>query len=263
MKRTLVVGDLHGCYDEAVELLELAGVTPDDRVIFCGDLIDRGPDNDKCVDLAMKHECILGNHEERHLQYRAAEEKGKDPKVVVATHIAARAQLKPHHYDYFKTLPLYIRLPEFNSVVVHAGVWPGIPIEEQTHHNLLHIQSIDPQVATRAHTERNERVSKWPSKAPSGWVFWSTLWQGPERVIFGHSVLTKPLITDKVVGIDGGAVFGHELWAFELPSGKIWSVKGHANHGKGFRGRAVAEEEALRGNKIATYPIHDDVETFS
>ena len=37
-------------YNEAVALLGKCEVTPDDRVIFAGDLLDRGPDNDKCVE---------------------------------------------------------------------------------------------------------------------------------------------------------------------------------------------------------------------
>ena len=41
--RTIVIGDLHGCYDEAIELLTKVGATSSDRVIFAGDLVDRGP----------------------------------------------------------------------------------------------------------------------------------------------------------------------------------------------------------------------------
>ena len=43
MSRTIVIGDLHGCYDEALELLDKVGATSSDRIIFTGDLVDRGP----------------------------------------------------------------------------------------------------------------------------------------------------------------------------------------------------------------------------
>lgn len=52
--RTIVVGDLHGCYDEAVELLDRLAVTSSDRVIFTGDVVDRGPKRRECVELAMR-----------------------------------------------------------------------------------------------------------------------------------------------------------------------------------------------------------------
>ena len=72
----------------------------------------------------------------------------------------------------------------------------------------------------------NEK-SHWPSRVPpseQGWKFWHHFWDGPERIVFGHSVLTKPLVTEKVVGLDGGGVFGFELWALVLPDNEIVRV---------------------------------------
>jgi hypothetical protein len=58
VNRTIVIGDLHGCYEEAVELLDRVAACESDRVIFAGDLVDRGPMPRECVELAMQHECI-------------------------------------------------------------------------------------------------------------------------------------------------------------------------------------------------------------
>lgn len=255
-KRTFVIGDLHGMYDETIELMTKCGITSEDRVIFVGDLIDRGPDNDKCVELAMKHECVLGNHEECHIRYNDVELAGKDPYVTVPSHVATRLQLKQKHFDYFRSLPLFIRLPEFNAVVVHAGVFPGVPIEAQSPKHLLHAQMLNPAI---------DKATKWPSKAPEGYKFWTNLWKGPETIIFGHSVLDKPLVTEHAIGIDGGAVFGRALWALELPSMKIHEVLAKKDYGGGVRGRPSAEEIAMgRANaKIKKYLIHGDVSSFS
>jgi hypothetical protein len=251
--RIFVVGDLHGVYDLTIELLNQCQVNKNDVVIFTGDLIDRGPDNDKCVDLAMKIEseqnapaCILGNHEERHLYYWNLDVSGKDPNVTIPTHIETRKQLRPEHYEYFNRLPYYIRLPEYNSVVVHAGVFPGINIEQQDPYIMLHVQMINPSEAT---------TTKWPSKAPSDWKFWTHHWTGPEHIIFGHSVLTKPLVTEHVTSVDGGAVFGLELWALELPSRKIHRIKANKNYGGGSRGRTES--------RVKIYNVHGDVGTYS
>src|SRR5262245_42621663 len=62
MSRVIVIGDLHGCYDEAIELLDRVAACASDRVVFAGDLVDRGPKRRECVELAMRHESILGNH---------------------------------------------------------------------------------------------------------------------------------------------------------------------------------------------------------
>ena len=132
MSRTIVIGDLHGCYDETVELLETLKITSADRVIFAGDLVDRGPKPRECVDLAMQHECILGNHEEKHLQQqkRAAEKLSPD-------HQRTRDALTDVHYAYFAKLPTLIRLAEVNAAVVHAGAYPGVPLEAQDPHHFL------------------------------------------------------------------------------------------------------------------------------
>ena len=262
MSRVIVVGDLQGMYDETVQLLDKCKATKDDWVIFAGDLIDRGPDNDKCIDLAIRRQelqgrpsTVLGNHEEKHLQSRRRDEQGRDPQCVIPTHISTRSQLKDHHYDFMKQMPLYLRIPEHNAAVVHAGCYPGRPLEAQDPQHLLHIQMIQPYDKWGNPT-RNYK-SMWPSKAPKdeGWQFWTNFWDGPERIIFGHSVLDKPLLTDKVCGIDGGACFGRFLHAVILPQWEIVSVEAKIDHGKGSRGRT--------GDPIRTYAVHGDVCSFS
>jgi hypothetical protein len=255
MGRTIVIGDLHGCLKEAEELLEKCGARPEDHVIFAGDLVDRGPDSAGCVDLALRVEarqgkpaCILGNHEEKHLFYDDIQLRKGHVRVDIETHVETRLQLKRHHFDYFRRMPLYIRLPEHNAVVVHAGVFPGRPIERQSDRHLLHIQSIKPP----------EEKSMWPSRIPpgeEGWKFWTHFWDGPERIIFGHSVLNKPLVTDKVIGIDGGACFGMELWALILPENRIVSVKGRGSHDPGDLKRRGNSDRRL-------HLIHGDVGTY-
>lgn len=270
MSRTILIGDLHGCCDDLLRLVKKCNVKADDRVIVLGDLIDRGPDNDKCVDWVMQRErvqgsqaCILGNHEERHIQYADIERKKGYVDVQVPTHIATRQQLRPEHYDYFRRLPLFIRLPEFNVVAVHAGVYPGRPIEAQEPRHLLHAQMFKPYDKWGNPT-RNYKTC-WPSRVPDnedGWAFWTKFYDGPETIVFGHSVLDKPLITDKVIGIDGGSVFGRQLHAYILPDKVIVSVNGAKDYGRGKRGQPT-EEEAIRGASIRSFLIHGDVRTFS
>ena len=40
---TLVVGDIHGCYLELLDLLDRAGLGADGEVLAVGDILDRGP----------------------------------------------------------------------------------------------------------------------------------------------------------------------------------------------------------------------------
>ncbi len=234
MSRTIIIGDLHGCYDEALELLDRVGATSSDRIIFTGDLVDRGPMRRECVELAMQHESVLGNHEEKHLQQR----RRKDADLL-PDHLETRQALEPEHLEYFATLPHFIRLPEHNAVVVHAGVMPGRSIEDQDPYHLLHVQCIRPP----------ERKSYWPSKAPEGYRFWTHHWKGPERVIFGHTVFDRPLVTEHAVGLDTGCVYGRSLTALVLPSWELVSVP--------------ARHEYRGGKRVALLPVHEDVNVFS
>ena len=64
--RRIVVGDLHGCYDELMELLEKIGIGDDDRVICVGDLITKGPKSKEVLDLFMtdvRFSTVIGNHD--------------------------------------------------------------------------------------------------------------------------------------------------------------------------------------------------------
>lgn len=272
MKRVIVVGDLQGCAKEARQLLNKLNATANDHVVFAGDLVDRGPDNDECVELAMEWEskqglpaAILGNHEEKHLHYRRKEKRGQNPNVQVPAHVATRLQLKEHHYEYIERLPLYLRLPEHNTAVVHAGCFPGRSIEEQEEHTLLHVQMIRPY--DQHGNPTNSAKSYWPSRAPSternpdsqpldGWKFWTNFWDGPERIVFGHSVLDKPLLTDKVCGVDGGCCFGMELRAVVIPDWQIVTVPSQTNYKHSSRNMAT-------GEGVKLYNVHEDVNTFS
>ena len=76
--RTIVVGDLHGCYDELQDLLTQVAFSEDDRVISVGDLITKGPKNREVLELFMSDKrftAVMGNHD---LALRR-----RDPDVVI------------------------------------------------------------------------------------------------------------------------------------------------------------------------------------
>lgn len=65
--RDFVVGDIHGQYDSLMAALDAVGFDEaSDRLISVGDLIDRGPDSMKCLNLLYKpwFHAVLGNHED-------------------------------------------------------------------------------------------------------------------------------------------------------------------------------------------------------
>src|ERR1044071_9213832 len=64
--RTIVVGDIHGCYDELMELMKKVDLKDDDRVVAVGDLITKGPKNREVLKLFMadkRYSSVIGNHD--------------------------------------------------------------------------------------------------------------------------------------------------------------------------------------------------------
>ena len=64
--RDFVVGDLHGAFDLLDAAMDRVGFDPEcDRLFGVGDLVDRGPDSARALDLLRKPyvHSVLGNHD--------------------------------------------------------------------------------------------------------------------------------------------------------------------------------------------------------
>ena len=90
--RTLVVGDVHGCLDELRALRRRCRLTDDDRVVFVGDLVAKGPDSAGVIAWARERgaAAVLGNHDEHVLRARAGDPAAKRPHLEVANTLSER-----------------------------------------------------------------------------------------------------------------------------------------------------------------------------
>ena len=64
--RTIVVGDIHGCYDELMALMEKVELQANDRVVSVGDLISKGPKSREVLELFISDKrftSVIGNHD--------------------------------------------------------------------------------------------------------------------------------------------------------------------------------------------------------
>jgi serine/threonine protein phosphatase 1 len=69
--RTIVVGDIHGCYVELIELFARVNLSETDCLISLGDIVDRGADSIKVYELLKDRPntiVLMGNHERKHLR---------------------------------------------------------------------------------------------------------------------------------------------------------------------------------------------------
>jgi hypothetical protein len=212
-RRTLLIGDVHGCLDELEDLLRVAEVDAStDRVILVGDLVAKGPDSVGVVALARERGflAVMGNHDAKVLKLGR---NGGDlsPLVSPREHAYVAAHLAPEDWEYLEALPTHLSLHELNTIVVHAGLVPGIPLAQQERRFLLNLRSITP----------------WglPSKRVDEGVPWASLWPGPEHVVFGHDAVRGLQQHAHATGLDTGCVYGNALTGLFLPERRLISVR--------------------------------------
>lgn len=137
-QRRIFIGDVHGHYQGLDRLLDLIAPSLDDQVCFVGDLVDRGPASRDVVELVMRegYDCVLGNHELMMLEALYSDDEYSDAvqgwlaSGGVATLKSYQGSVPDSHIRWMLNLPLYL---DFGDIwVVHAGIDPRIPLEQQT-----------------------------------------------------------------------------------------------------------------------------------
>jgi predicted phosphodiesterase len=209
--RLIAIGDIHGCHEEFAELLSLLELKPDDRLILLGDLLNRGPDSHRVIELARAHRAIslLGNHELRLLNYR----RTRDLKYIKEHDLETFDQLRPDDWTYLEKMLLTYEEPALNLVLVHGGFLPGQPWQRQPAEVVTRIQVIDRDGQPRKRADAPD--------AP----FWADLWNGPPYVIYGHTPRPEIYKLKWSLGLDTACVMGGHLTAFILPEKRFVQVK--------------------------------------
>ena len=138
-----IVGDLQGCYDDFMRLLEHIQFDPaSDRLWIAGDLVNRGPDSLQTLravyNLRAQVDCVLGNHD-LHLLAQAFGVAPKAQPDLVPILEAADGDALLH---WLASRPLAIHLPAFNTLIVHAGVYRDWSVDEV----LAHARTVQSQL---------------------------------------------------------------------------------------------------------------------
>jgi len=202
-KRTIVVGDLHGCFDELQDLLGKIHFQPqEDELIFSGDVINRGPKSKECINFLITTGAlsVLGNHEYFLIQsHRFQEVKRR----------VYRLMRKEFQDDFEELLqiisswPIWIEREDF--LLVHAGLHP-----------FLNKTSVPPEYLLSVREVREETGELKP---------WFDFYQGEKLLLFGHWAKLKSMVEKpNVIALDGGCVYGGTLRAVILPEKQVMSV---------------------------------------
>lgn len=208
--RVYAVGDIHGHLELLLEMMDM--IAEDLRLaphpapveVFLGDLVDRGPDSRGVVEAlaaappeGRTRVCLKGNHEQALIDFlgdaeeflRLADFGGietlasyglpfallapdADPE---AAHAALLERCPQHHLAFLKGLPVSHRIGEV--LFAHAGIRPGVPLEEQSEEDLIWIR---------------EPFLRHPGPLPV-------------RVVHGHTPVREPTVLPHRINVDTGA----------------------------------------------------------
>jgi predicted phosphodiesterase len=203
--RTVVVGDIHGCYDELLALIELVGLGERDRLVCVGDLVVKGEKSREVLELFMsdaRFSSVLGNHDRALLQAWKGEREDLKP-----SQQRCRAQLdagRERYTAFLASLPLFIDLG--THVVVHAGLRPNVALAEQSAEDLTELRTLGPDRTSREGTP------------------WYEVYRGERVALFGHWPMTPPRRGPRAIGLDTGCVYGYSLTAYVVETGEFFSV---------------------------------------
>jgi len=204
--RRIVVGDVHGCYDELMNLLEKVGIGDDDRIICVGDLITKGPKSKEVLELFMtdaRFSTVIGNHDLA-LRRKWNGEEVELKQAQKDTHKELKGE-KDAYASFFNRMPFTIDLD--THLVVHAGLRPNVELYSQTTGDM-----------TRLRTLGADRESEEGTP-------WYHVYHGDKIVLFGHWPSPEPRRGRKAIGLDTGCVYGYNLTAYIIESDEFVSVK--------------------------------------
>jgi serine/threonine protein phosphatase 1 len=220
------VGDVHGRADLLVALHELiaadaAQLTPGTEriVVYVGDYVDRGLESRQVIDLLIANPLpdfrsvhLLGNHDAWLLGFLVDPRIGPtwlryggdvtvhsygvrvglpvdDPRYYAQLQEALRAMVPREHVDFLQGLELSFETGDY--LFVHAGVRPGVSLDQQTAEDLLWIRE----------------------------PFLSYRYEFGKVVVHGHTVESEPVVRPNRIGIDTGACWTGCLTCLVLEEG--------------------------------------------
>ncbi|MCT7586604.1 metallophosphoesterase [Aliarcobacter butzleri] len=222
-KQIYIIGDVHGCYKSLLALIEQFPNKQNSKIVFAGDLIDRGSNSCEVVKFIMdnNYDCVKGNHEEIFLEYAPSKENEdlSDSKYWLFK-CGGEQTLKSYtskdeyykQYDFIKTLPLYLEYKDYKTtdnrylVVSHSAV--GKVWDKRDSKDKFDIEDFENQLLYK-------RYKQFDNKD----IF----------NVYGHTPRSEAKLTSFDANVDLGCVYKKEkvinprLCALEFPSMNIYT----------------------------------------
>ncbi len=259
-----LIGDVHGCFDELVELLAKLGYETGQsagawhhpagrKLVFVGDLVDRGPKVPEVVRLVMDSVksgsalCVPGNHDMKFMR----KVWGKDVQI---THGLAETltqfEAYEQHYrgfsrvaaEFIDSLVSHYVLDDGKLVVAHAGLKESMQGRGSG--------------AVREFALFGETTGETDEFGLPVRYNWAAEYRGSATVVYGHTPVPEPEWLNRTINIDTGCVFGGKLTALRYPERELVSVPAKQTYAEPRKPFLVPEAQAPT---LSAQQQHDDL----
>jgi protein phosphatase len=226
-----IIGDVHGCFDELIQLLEKLGYAPrleegqwqvtppaGRKLVFVGDLVDRGPNTPAVLELVMrlckegKALSVPGNHDDKLMRML----QGKKVQLNHGLE-QSKAQLegcslafREAIIEFIDHLPSHLTLDDGKLIVAHAGLREDL---QQRSSGMV-----------REFCLYGETTGEIDSFGLPIRGNWAADYRGKAMVVYGHTPVQKAQWYNHTIDIDTGCVFGGALSALRYPEKVLLSV---------------------------------------
>ena len=255
-----IIGDIHGCYDELCELLAALGYREDTRegmrhpegrrVLFLGDLVDRGPKVVETVTLVRRMVeagqalCVPGNHDDKLRRYLAGRpvriSYGLEDSIaqIEALPPAERTAWVRDTRDFFEGMTSHYVLDGGALVVAHAGM-------KERYQGLATSR-------VRSFALYGETTGELDEYGLPVRGDWAADYHGKAAVVYGHTPISEPVWVNNTLNIDTGCVFGGRLTALRWPERTLMSVPAHRRYAISRRPFLTATPAASEAGRTGT-----------
>lgn len=223
-----IIGDIHGCYDELIQLLADLGyvnngetwVHPEGRKsVFAGDLVDRGPKTPEVLKLVMSMTatgnayCVPGNHDIKLMRWLSG-------KNVQAKHGLQESidQLS------LETQEFRDQIKKFLDGLISHYVFDGGKLVV-AHAGLKESMQGRGSGAVREFCLYGETTGEIDEFGLPVRLNWAAEYKGRAMVVYGHTPVPEAQWLNNTIDIDTGCVFGGSLTALRYPERELVAVK--------------------------------------
>lgn len=228
-----IIGDVHGCYDELLILVEQLGyikkghayIHPEGRrLISVGDVADKGPKNLDSIEFWMDQVAyggafwVHGNHCNKLYRYflgnKVRLSHGLEHTVGEVEQLTKEEKMafRNRYMRTYESQCFYLLLDKRRLAVVHGGLR-----EESMGRFSSKIRAVCLYGETTGMFEESGKPQR---------LDWAAEYQGKPFVVYGHTVVENPVVVNHTVDIDQGCVYGGYLTALRYPEREFVQVRG-------------------------------------